>query len=87
MKRTFIVKLVNILLCLLLLGFYIKASAQDNKIQMNKRQMIEKKIIDRRLDSLINSTVKELKISNDTIRAKNEMWRKIDRSMQQRSRR
>lgn len=85
MKRTFIVKLVNILLCLLLLGFYIKASAQD-KIQMNKRQMIEKKIIDRRLDSLINSTVKELKISNDTIRAKNEMWRKIDRSMQQRSR-
>lgn len=86
MKRTFIVKLVNILLCLLLLGFYIKASAQD-KIQMNKRQMIEKKIIDQRLDSLINSTVKELKISNDTIRAKNEMWRKIDRSMQQRSRR
>lgn len=85
MKRTFIVKLVNILLCLLLLGFYIKASAQD-KIQMNKRQMIEKKIIDRRLDSLINSTVKELQISNDTIRAKNEMWRKIDRSMQQRSR-
>ncbi len=82
MKRTLIVKLVNVLLCLLLMVFYIKAGAQDKK-QVRERQMMEKKMIDRRLDSLINSTVQELRITNDTIRAKNEKWQKIDKSIQQ----
>lgn len=82
MKQTFIIKLINTLLCLLLLLFYIKASSQDKK-QMNERQVMEKKVIDRRLDSLINSTVKELRITNDTIRAKNEKWQKIDKSIQE----
>jgi len=82
MKCTLIVKLVNVLLCLLLLFFYIKAGAQGKK-EMNEQQMMQKKIIDRRLDSLINSTVQELRTTNDTIRAKNEKWQKIDRSIQQ----
>lgn len=77
-------KVVNILFCMLLLAFYMVTSAQERKERdMSQKQMMEKKSIDHRLDSLISATVKQLKITNDTIRAKNEKWQKIDRSIQQ----
>jgi hypothetical protein len=85
MKNTFIktaiIKIATTLLCLLMVLIYIKVSAQDKKEVHTKQMMLKKQSIDRRLDSIINNTVLELKKSNDTIRAKNENWQKIiDRS-------